>query len=110
MIDEPILHYLVVGKLGDGGMGVVCKAQDNVLAALWGSNSCLTTSRAIHTCASLVTRFSDRTRRPRPRGDARSGKMEAARTEYQNSLARGRDADPDSPILRQPKTEYAKLT
>ena len=35
--------------------------------------------------------------------------MEAVRTEYQNSLARWRDADPDRPILRQAKAEYAKL-
>lgn len=41
--------------------------------------------------------------------DARIGKTEAARTEYQAFLALWKDADPDSAILKQAKTEYAKL-
>lgn len=43
------------------------------------------------------------------RADLMSGKIEAARTEYQNFLALWRDADPDRPILRQAKADYAKL-
>jgi hypothetical protein len=42
------------------------------------------------------------------RADRRSGKTEAAHTEYQNFLALRRDADPDSPILKA-KAEYVKL-
>jgi tetratricopeptide (TPR) repeat protein len=38
------------------------------------------------------------------------GKMEAARTEYQNFLALWKDADPDTPFLKQAKAEYAKLS
>ena len=43
------------------------------------------------------------------RAEVMSGDTEAARTEYQNFLAIWNDADPDTPILRQAKTEYAKL-
>jgi eukaryotic-like serine/threonine-protein kinase len=32
-----------------------------------------------------------------------------ARTKYQNFLALWKDADPDVPILKQAKAEYAKL-
>jgi len=43
------------------------------------------------------------------RAEARAGNTEAARTEYQNFLALWREADPDSPILKQAKAEYARL-
>ena len=43
------------------------------------------------------------------RADARSGKTEAARTEYQNFLALWKEADPDNPILKQAKVEFAEL-
>jgi eukaryotic-like serine/threonine-protein kinase len=43
------------------------------------------------------------------RAEARSGKTEPARTEYQNFLALWKDADPDAPTLQQAKAEYAKL-
>ena len=43
------------------------------------------------------------------RAEARTGNAEAARTEYQNFLALWKEADPDSPILKQAKAEYAKL-
>ena len=35
--------------------------------------------------------------------------MSASRTVYQDFLALWKDADPDIPILKQAKTEYAKL-
>lgn len=43
------------------------------------------------------------------RAYAMSGNTAAARTEYQNFLALWKDADPDVPILKQAKAEYAKL-
>ena len=43
------------------------------------------------------------------RAEALSGNAEAARVEYQNFLAIWEDADPDVPILRLAKAEYAKL-
>jgi len=38
-----------------------------------------------------------------------SGKHEEARTQYQDFLALWKDADPDTPVLKQAKAEYAKL-
>jgi eukaryotic-like serine/threonine-protein kinase len=43
------------------------------------------------------------------RARAMSNDKEGARTAYQNFLALWKDADPDIPILKQAKTEYAKL-
>ncbi len=43
------------------------------------------------------------------RADEMNGKHDAARTEYQNFLALWKDADPDIPIYKQAKVEYAKL-
>jgi len=40
---------------------------------------------------------------------AASGEKEKARTAYQDFLALWKDADPDIPILKQAKAEYAKL-
>jgi len=37
------------------------------------------------------------------------GETAKAKTEYQNFLALWKDADPDIPILKQAKVEYAKL-
>jgi hypothetical protein len=38
-----------------------------------------------------------------------SGDAARARTAYQDSLALWKDADPDIPILKEAKAEYAKL-
>jgi len=43
------------------------------------------------------------------RAEAMSGDLDAARTHYQDFLALWKDADPDTPILKQAKAEYAKL-
>jgi len=43
------------------------------------------------------------------RAYAMTGDSAKARTEYQNFLARWKDADPDVPILKQAKGEYSKL-
>jgi ATP/maltotriose-dependent transcriptional regulator MalT len=43
------------------------------------------------------------------RAHALSGDMAKARTAYQDFLALWKDADPDIPILKQAKAEYAKL-
>ncbi len=40
---------------------------------------------------------------------AETGDTEAAKKEYQRFLALWKDADPDIPILREAKAEYAKL-
>jgi tetratricopeptide (TPR) repeat protein len=40
---------------------------------------------------------------------AQAGDTEAAKKEYQRFLALWKDADPDTPILREAKAEYAKL-
>jgi hypothetical protein len=43
------------------------------------------------------------------RAYAMSGDPAKARTAYQNFFALWKDADPDIPILKQAKSEYAKL-
>jgi eukaryotic-like serine/threonine-protein kinase len=43
------------------------------------------------------------------RADALSGDTQKARTAYQDFFALWKDADPDVPILKQAKAEYAKL-
>jgi hypothetical protein len=43
------------------------------------------------------------------RAYALSGDTAKARTKYQDFLALWKDADPDIPILREAKAEYAKL-
>ena len=43
------------------------------------------------------------------RAYAVSGDTAKARTKYQDFVALWKDADPDTPILREAKTEYAKL-
>ena len=51
--------------------------------------------------------------KPRDLGSDRayslSGDTAKARTAYQDFLATWKDADPDTPILKQAKSEYAKL-
>jgi hypothetical protein len=39
-----------------------------------------------------------------------AGDNSGARTAYQDFLALWKDADPDLPLLKQAKNEYAKLT
>jgi hypothetical protein len=46
---------------------------------------------------------------PPARSYALFGDPAKAKTEYQNFLALWKNADPDIPILRQAKAEYAKL-
>jgi len=43
------------------------------------------------------------------RARALAGDTAGARTAYQDFFALWRDADPDIPILKEAKTEYAKL-
>jgi hypothetical protein len=43
------------------------------------------------------------------RGFALSGDPAKARTAYQDFFTKWKDADPDIPILKQAKSEYAKL-
>lgn len=43
------------------------------------------------------------------RAYAEEGDIEKARTQYQDFLSLWKDADPDIPILKQAKAEYARL-
>jgi hypothetical protein len=43
------------------------------------------------------------------RAFALSGNQAKAKTAYQDFLTLSKDADPDTPILKQAKAEYAKL-
>jgi len=43
------------------------------------------------------------------RAEEMSGNLDVAREHYQNFLARWKDADPDIPILKEAKAEYARL-
>ena len=45
----------------------------------------------------------------RPQGALQPDALAKARTAYQDFFALWKDADPDIPILKQAKTEYAKL-
>ncbi|MGB8889223.1 MAG: hypothetical protein WCC87_21025 [Candidatus Korobacteraceae bacterium] len=43
------------------------------------------------------------------RAEQMTGNLDSARTHYQDFLSLWQDADPDIPILKQAKAEYAKL-
>lgn len=56
-----------------------------------------------------VERTHRRTGAPGPRSRLRQGDSAKARTAYQGFLTLWKDADPDIPVLKQGKPEYAKL-
>jgi hypothetical protein len=68
----------------------------------WPTNHCSWAGASINSIQGL------RSERPSP-AYAISGDTAKARTAYQDFLTLWKDADPDIPILKQAKAEYAKL-